>query len=324
MQEMYEIHLPALMNSAIEDLERPLPDAPGLRTLQGDLIYGGDLSKWRKAAYAVRARYNLHIAVKNPAALSAAVADAERAFSSNADDFQLVYEENVQNPWFIFLGNAVNKVQRPGSYITNLMNGTAYYADVVDPRITRYMDNRGADNFRGVGPGFLIDDEQGVNVDLTQTTWHSRNVAPLQMMTYPEMQFILAEALLSTNPTAAYEAYLNGITASMEKVGVSTAEILAYTQDPQVAVGAANLTLADVMLQKYIALYLNIETWTDMRRYQYDPSVYVGLEKPSGVRNQLPGQGWIQRSNIPDDEPGTNTCLPEIPNQGVKLWLFDN
>jgi hypothetical protein len=79
--------------------------------------------------------------------------------------------------------------------------------------------------------------------------------------------------------------------------------------------------MADIMLQKYLALYLQIETWTDMRRYQYDPTVYVGIEKP--INNQIPGEPWIQRSKLADNEPGVNTCIPEVPHQGVPLWLFE-
>jgi len=324
MQELYEVHLPALINGAIEDLQRPLPELPSLRVLRGDYIYGGDQAKWLKAAYALRARYNLHMAEKNPALLADAVQDAERAFTANADDFQLIFEEQVQNPWFLFIGNAPNKIMRPGAYITDLMSGAAAYPGVMDPRINFYMSNGSASTFVGIGPGFLIGDEPGVNVDLTANTWHSTNSAPLQMMTYPEIQFIKAEAQITTNPNAAYDAYLEGIRASMAKVGVSNDAITSYLASPAIAVGAGNLTLSNVMLQKYIALYLQIETWTDMRRYQYDPTVYLGLEMPSGNRNQLPGGGWIQRSNIPDDEPATNTCLPEILPQNVPLWLFEN
>jgi len=264
------------------------------------------------------------MAEKNPALLASAVQDAEMAFTANADDFQLIYEEQVQNPWFLFIGNAPNKIMRPGAYITDLMSGTAPYPGVLDPRINFYMSNGTADNFVGIGPGFLIGDEPGVNVDLTDETWHSTDAAPLQMMTYPEIQFIKAEAQLATNPNAAYEAYLEGIRASMSKVGVENDDITAYLASPAIGVGADNLTLSNVMMQKYIAMYLQIETWTDMRRYQYAPDVYLGLQMPSGIRNQLPGGGWIQRSNIPDDEPATNTCLPEILPQNVPLWLFEN
>jgi hypothetical protein len=324
MQELYEQHILNLLNGAIEDLQRPLPDLPTLRTVRNDFIYNGDLTKWLRAAYAVRARYYLHMSNRNPAMLQNAVADAQRAFAGNADDLELIFEAQVQNPWFINIGNAVNKTQKPSSFITNLMNGTGRYNGLFDPRLPRYMDNGPEDDFtgryQGITPGRLIDDEPGVNVNLTANTWHSRNIAPLQMITYPEMQFILAEALLPTDASGAYQAYLRGIRASMQKVGVNEPEINAYVDDPMISMGEGNLTISDIMIQKYIALFLNIESWNDMRRYQYDTNVYPDLQKP--VVNQLPGNPWIQRSNVADDEPGVNTCLPQFENQGVVLWLF--
>lgn len=322
MQDLYQIHIPQLINSAIEDLQRPLPDLPTLRTVRNDYIYNGNLESWRRAAFALRARYNLQMSVKNQSLLAAAAADVDRAFTGPTQDLDLIYEANIQNPWWSFLGNPVNKTQQPTSYITNMMNGTSQYPGLMDPRLPLFMSSTNPNLFNGVVPGRLVGDDPTVNVNLTANTWHSRNIAPLQMLTFAEAQFIKAEALFNSNRTASYEAYLNGIRGSMTKHGVAMDAINTYVANPQISKGAANLQLKDIMLQKYIALYLQIETWNDMRRYQYNTAVYPGLAKP--VINQIPGGPWIQRSNIADDEPGTNTCIPVIPNQGVKLWLFDN
>jgi hypothetical protein len=203
-----------------------------------------------------------------------------------------------------------------------MMNGSSQYPGLRDPRLPFYMNSTNANNYIAVVPGQLVGDNPTVNVNLTANTWFSRNVAPLLMLTYAEMEFIKAETLLNSDRGAAYTSYLNGIRASMAKVGVAESEINSYLSDPLISKGADNLELKDIMLQKYIALYLQIETWTDMRRYQYDVNVYPGLAQP--VLNQIPGSPWIQRSNIADDEPATNTCLPEVPNQGIVLWLFNN
>jgi hypothetical protein len=320
MQQLYEEHIITLLNGAIEDLQRPLPELPGLRTVQNDFIYNGNLEKWLKAAYAARARYYLHLADKDPSVLSNAIQDAERAFTSNADDLELVYEEQLTNPWFSFIGNATNKIMRPSSYLVDLLAGRGPFA-VEDPRLSVYMTKTGTAPADGLIPGVLTGGTDEANVDITATTWHARADAPLHMLTYPEVQFILAEAYFATDKAASYAAYLRGIEASLAEVGVAAADITAFMQSPEIAVGAENLTLSDIMLQKYLALYLQIETWTDMRRYQYDPNVYPGLDKP--VVNQMPGNPWIQRSNIADEEPGVNTCLPEVENQDVPLWLFE-
>lgn len=322
MEDLYEIHIPELINSAIADLQRPLPELPTLRVVRNDYIYNGNLDNWLKAAYAIRARYNLHLSTKKPSLLIEAASDVDRSFVGLSDDLQLTYEENIQNPWWSFLGNPVNKIMQPSSFITNMMNGSAQYPGLSDPRLPIYMSSSNPELFRGIEAGRLVGDDPQVNVNLTSSNWHCRDIAPILMLTYSELQFIKAEALLSSNREAAYEAYLNGIQASMNKVGVSPEDALEYLSDDQIAVGSANLELKDIMLQKYISMFLQIETWTDMRRYQYSNDIYPGLQRP--IVNQIPGGPWIQRSNIADDEPGTNTCLPEIPNQGIPLWLFTN
>ncbi len=61
---------------------------------------------------------------------------------------------------------------------------------------------------------------------------------------------------------------------------ISAAERTAYLASPNVKSSAATLTITDIMLQKYIALWgwgFN-ETWVDMRRYHYrDLDVATGL-----------------------------------------------
>ncbi|MFP4096595.1 MAG: SusD/RagB family nutrient-binding outer membrane lipoprotein [Cyclobacteriaceae bacterium] len=327
MQFLYEDVLSDMLDQAIEDLQAPLPELPSLSTVRGDYFYGGDLSQWLKAAYGARARYHLHLAEQNPALLSNAVEDARRSFDSPAgeEDLQMIYDEQVQNPWFSFIGNPVNKIMQPSSYIMNLMNGTGYYEELPDPRISAYADNGSADgsgDYIGTTPGTLVGENPEVNVNITTNTFFADNTSPLLILTTAEMKFILAEALFASDRNAAYEAYLEGIEVSMRKVGVSEDELSNYLSDPQISMGATNLALRDIMVQKYIALYLQIETWTDLRRYQYDNNVYPDLTGP--VTNQIDpvSRPWVQRANIADDEPGRNTCIPEVENQAQVLWLF--
>lgn len=322
MEELYTVHIRNLIDEAIADLDKPAPSLPSLATIQNDYIYNGNVAQWKKAAHAVRARYYLHLSEKDPSLLDDAAVEAQNAFGTNADDLQLAYEDINANPWFSFLGNATNKIMQPSAYITDLLSGRNHFDGAVDPRLPFYMTKSGAgEDYIGLTPGKLIGSEPAVNVSITNANWHAQAAAPVLFITYAETQFILAEALFETDKGASYQAYLDGISASMEKVGVTTDAINAYLADPEVGMGQENLTIADIMLQKYMALYLQIESWTDMRRYQYDPAVYTGIQKP--VDNQIPGDPWVQRSNLADNEAGVNTCLPEVGNQGSTLWLFE-
>jgi hypothetical protein len=136
-----------------------------------------------------------------------------------------------------------------------------------------------------------------------------RDKAVSPVMTYAELQFIKAEAAFRKGLTAdAYTAYLAGINAHFDFVNrptwprsnvtiynsapISAADRAAYMASANVKSSAATLTLTDIMLQKYIALWGwgFFETWVDMRRYHYtdpDPAttlpVYRGFQVPAAI-----------------------------------------
>ncbi len=114
------------------------------------------------------------------------------------------------------------------------------------------------------------------------------------IMTYSEIQFIKAEALFRKGDKAgALTAYRNAIqghinfinrdasiplgnTPLYNTVKITTAEANAYLNTSgAVKTTAASLTLSDIMLQKYIALWGwgFVETWCDLRRYHYNVDI---------------------------------------------------
>jgi len=130
------------------------------------------------------------------------------------------------------------------------------------------------------------------------------------VMTYAELQFMKAEASFRKNgPNAtAYTAYKNGINAHFDFINrtvfprsnvpiynnapISAAERNTYLASGNVKQSAGTLTMTDIMLQKYIALWAwgYVETWVDMRRFHYtDPDaatsapVYKGYVIPANL-----------------------------------------
>ncbi|MEJ5994099.1 SusD/RagB family nutrient-binding outer membrane lipoprotein [Pedobacter sp. Du54] len=109
------------------------------------------------------------------------------------------------------------------------------------------------------------------------------------LFSYAQMQFAKAEALfIKGDKAGAYTAYRNGITGHMNFVNlyglngvikapaITSAEITAYMASSEVAQSAGDLTIADIMGQKYIAQWgwAGQEQWCDMRKYHYDPLVF--------------------------------------------------
>ncbi len=284
-----------LLNDAINDLQAtesvfvPAGD---------DLAYGGDIDKWLKLAYTLKARYAIHLTNKDQAKFAAdALTAIANGMESNDDDFQLTYNSVNKNPWHTnvaLANNTGNLTVAQGAYLVDVMKNTT--ADG-DPRLAALTDAGGIPFSDIIGLNSFDENAPANNTDFSESTWHSTETAPILMVTYAEAKFIEAEAaLLSNDADAAYTAYLEGIRASMEKLGVDGS---AYLADPAVAVGADNLTLALIMKEKYIALFLNPETWVDMRRYDYDTAVYPGFEVPDPLGNI---GGSIKRVRYPNDE----------------------
>ncbi|MET3114661.1 hypothetical protein AAKU52_002396 [Pedobacter sp. CG_S7] len=325
-QDIYTTSLKQILDEAIADLDKPVPTTATLQvSASNDLIFKGVIASWKKAAYGARARYYLHLSKKDPSNAAKAVADIASAVDNQlgAADLQLTYTQDRPSPWFTNLGQSVptSKTARPSYFIVNLMNGTGHFNGVIDPRLPKLFDNGGAATYIGRPVGTL-NTEQGsnlANADFTEKTFYGARTSAVPILTYSEMQFIKAEALISTDKPAAYLAYINGIKGNMLKLGVSAADIDAYINNATIT-KAGNITITDVMLQKYIALFLQMETWTDMRRYQYDTSVYPGLKMP--FKNLL-GNVFVQRGKYADNEPGRNPNVPVITNQAQKLWLFN-
>ena len=75
--------------------------------------------------------------------------------------------------------------------------------------------------------------------------------------------------------------------------------------------GADKFTIADLMQQKYIAMYLQPEQWTDMRRYNYSSST-------NGISYSRPGQAAVyvyDVANIPN-----GATKEEIDNETVEFF----
>ena len=104
------------------------------------------------------------------------------------------------------------------------------------------------------------------------------------IVTYMEMQFIKAEAaFIKGDKPAAYDAFKKGVRAHMDFAKVAVADQDTYMASAAIPQTANDLTLSQIMLQKYIAMWVHgaLETWADMRRYHYDSNVYTGFTLPA-------------------------------------------
>jgi len=315
-EDLYKTSL-VLLDSAIAQLARP--GSTFLLSTTSDLIHKGVKANWVKTAYALKARLLIKVSktsAYDPAAVLAAV---DKAYTSNADDAGMA-TFLTRNPWAQVARN--NASLTLGGWLSEQLvdhlNGTTY--GVFDPRIRKITDPnatpthgiwKGTVNGAGNRPpgNNTVKDENYIAISSPWTA----DAAPILLITYAELKFIEAEAALATDPTRAYNAYLAGINANMDKLQVPAgAERTAYIT--AASVGAANLTRALIMKEKYIATYLNPEAWNDARRFDY---AYKDFTLPqNAVLNT-----FIRRLAYPSGERSKNAKnIPNITSLADRLW----
>ncbi len=277
-----------------------------------DFIYGGNIDKWIKTGYALKARL-LNLVSKTDQYEPQKVLDAlSHAYTGNEDDAQ-VTQFDGGNPWYnVGLSNAALVLGGwLSSYVIDAMNGKIY--GVFDPRLPLVTDTTEDGNYRGTpnGKGFQgPTNTEHYECYLDPGKWYSSPASPLELITYSECEFTRAEANFRLgNKKEAYSAYLSGIKANMKKLDVMQDSIDYYLNNPKVGVGENNITLQLIMKEKYVACFLMTVTWDDMRRTDYN---YKDFKLP--FQAALPD--FIRRVNYPDDEKSRNG--KNVPS-GIKL-----
>lgn len=163
--------------------------------------------------------------------------------------------------------------------------------------------------------------------------FQAQPMSPFELMTYSECCFIKAEVLFRKGDKGgALAAYQAGIQASIDNIQtlarnyqtagytnpilapMDEAKINTYMNSAAVCQNAGDLTMSDIMLQKYVALGCSGETYVDMRRFNYSAGnvggfgvVYPGMDHPALFTGQavLPGAGktdvqyWPRRWRLP-------------------------
>lgn len=286
-----------------------------------DFIFEGDINKWIRFTHTLKARYLLHMKGKPGYDEAELLASVEAGMMSNEDDAQVFFFEQRFNPWAqVAINNASLLL---GGWISEqfiqALDGTSY--PTFDPRLQLMVGATDSGEYIGVvnGAGRGEAPEQGARSTLIPGQFYTSEQSPVLIATYAELKFIEAEAALVIDPERAYEAYLAGITAHMEMLGVPADQKTAYLADESVSMGANSLTLDDIMKEKYVAMFLHPETWNDARRFDYG---YKNMTLPENLNPSLNGN-YIRRLAYPDSEVSRNgNNVPQVTLLD-RIWWND-
>ena len=279
--EIYD-SLQVLLTGAIADLESGQGTGPGAY----DLIYGGDAQAWIEAAHTLKARLYLHTVEASsdtPAVYGLALAEARQGISSPANDFRAYASPSAgeQNVWYQFFTNRGEDI-RAGRFLVELLQQRA------DPRLTEYFGESDAGTYAGAAPG------EQVNLDELSWLSSTRGAASFQqpVLTWAETKLIEAEALQQLGREPEARAALDAVRADAGLGSIGGAV-------------SGEALLQAIIEEKYIALFQNIEVWSDYRRTCY-PRItpFEGGEVPG--RAYYPVNERNANPNVPLPNTGTN------------------
>ncbi|KQO32778.1 hypothetical protein ASF10_20200 [Flavobacterium sp. Leaf82] len=280
-----------------------------------DLYYQSDVAKWKKLANSVMLRVAMRLSKVNPAKAKEYVEKAvsKGVFASNDDSLVLKHDSGPQ-------GVRTNPIT--SAWVTNDLNGgesnikfSKTFIDQLknnnDPRLRIYAkleatgDNNPA-NQQGLAndaKDFPGGDKKVFSDPNTSTVL--RLDAPTLIMSYAEVQYILAEAAVKgwNVGGSAQQYYDNGVKAAMEVLtifgdkvpAVTPAEYTTYmTAHPFKIAGTEAQKIEQIITQKWIVLLFNgFEAFSEYRRTGYP--VLVPINDPTGETN-----GTIPRRLIYD------------------------
>lgn len=285
-----------IYNGILADLEEANNLLKNVLNVKGDLIYGGDVAKWRKLANTLRVRYLMRISdrVDVGRTLQAIVSDPANfpifegtAADWNRDNAVYKYLANSpdQFPLFSARIGSFNEFRASKTMMDKLIGmddqrykvffrptpeteATATTDDDKYVGIPNGMDDVGALTYNG-GPQFQS--RIGTLYYELANTDAGLKVAKGVIMTFAELQFLLAEArekgLITIGDAATY--YVNGINASFSFYGL-TPEPSYFTQPAVDYTGSSVEKLEKIGTQKWIAFYYQgLEAWFDWRRTGY-------------------------------------------------------
>jgi len=321
----------------------------GSDPLEGDILLGGKTLRWRQFANGLRLRLLMRISGKSnlkidvAKEMNAIISDQAKnpLFTSHLDQAALTYLNEAGNEF-----PGYNDTPSSDRHLSTTLE--KILKDRSDPRIHYFATPTPAGTangqviYAGVPNGISSAAEAAYNGGSNHQSSLSLLLTPVSafakasktasqslLMTYSELQFILAEArereLITTGSAETY--YLNGIKDQFDYLGsripdnfdfpkaADVRATAAYYELPLIKyTGSPAEKLYKIRLQKWLALFNGgFEGWSEWRRTGVPSEIKAGTDS---AINEMP-----RRSRYPISEQRLN---PENYNQAVQQQGADN
>lgn len=287
----------------------------GVQKLEGDLLYNGNLSKWRKLANSLKIKVLMRISDRDDD-ISLDVAQALQDVVTAGDFIQ----NNSDNAVFQFSASQPNSFRmqklRAGDFNLYVMSQTSdtLYQKFNDPRFQVFFRGTGANsaNYNGLINGINASTTSItlVNYSLAGTIFRE-NTGSLKCnyMTAWETQFLLAEAAQKSLISGSAMSYYNdGVTNAFAYWNVAMPATYLTSGD---AVFGSGDPVEQILTQKWLANIINgYESWIEYRRTGFPQFLPVAASLNNGlypVRMPYPtDEGALNGANYSSASAATN------------------
>jgi hypothetical protein len=256
---------------ALNELEEAnnLFDA-SLAPILGDIIYNGDVAKWKKMTNAFRLRVLVHLS-KREGSTSIDVKEQFQSIlndpgkyplmESSDDNAQLVYNTSATNNYYpLYQNNSIPSLAAlEKKFVTTLKDLQDLRLFEIAEPVTD-MPAGDFNSYDGVDAGGTIAEQNDASPSASKIKnryFDDPVNEPMILLGFAEQEFVIAEAIARgwiTGDAATH--YNNGITASMQFYGISQGDIDAYIAQPTVTYDSGN-AIGLIILQKYISFFMN-------------------------------------------------------------------
>lgn len=315
---------PALINMVKEN--RDLMDDSKLGPT-GDIIYGGDITKWKKLANSLILQMSLQLSKKFPGAseyaaneFNSALSNSNGVIESIDDEAWFTYNADFNNPW---TGNRRPDYFLSKEFIDALKGNGTTSNTTLDNRINIFSTNP---SLEGVPYGY--ENESGAGrAQMSTLIWTEE--APLPLMTSAYTYLNRADAAnMGWTSEDVNALFTSGIEKSYETLnshysdGTITADganTYAASRILNMATVSAEQVIAE---EKWVALFPSgFDAWAEWRRTEFPTLVPATDYLNSGIiprRYVYPTEeATLNESSY---NSGVNSLSPSTDNNSSKIW----
>lgn len=305
----------------LKELKEAVDQFDGGQPMSGDIVFNGNIGRWKRFANSLRAQIALRMSKVYPNAgglaateFASAIAHPAGTISSNEDNFVLNYTAAYQNPWY----SSYVVSSRVDDAIANTM--TDQLSDLGDPRINNYGSSP-------VGFPYGLDRPSAIAVpEGFGLVLKGKGMSATDGVVFLNAATVLlarAEAAeLGWTSENAAELYAQGVRAGMDQWGYSGAAVDAYLATSKVAYGGS-AHLEKIGLQKWIALYPDgMQAWAEWRRTGFPvltPAQYAENESKEIPRRFVYGT-FEYGSNKANVEAAVALIPGGEDTQDARMW----